>query len=213
MSRSYTFEPEIAKQADYTRRYIERPGPYSGQFTAAWYEQSKTGAECIKFKFVADDRSQANNLAVYTHRGNGEKLPGYSLIQKIMACMRINSLHTRPDTVELFDYHSRKMVKQPRDIYPALRGPIGLVLITEDYETQNGTKTQVIIRSAFEPQSRLMAEEIANGIEAPAALDKLIHHISEKGEWYKSKTESAAPSAPQRQTQPESEFELDDIPF
>jgi len=183
MSRNFAFEPEIAQQTEYHLRYIEEPGVYKGEFTAAWYEQSQSGAECIKLRFVADNGSQANNLSVYTHGRNGQRLSGYSLIQKIMGCMKVKALKSRPDTVDIFDYHSRQMIKQPRDIYPDLYGPIGLVLTTEEYESRYSIKTQVIIHAAFDPHTRLMADEILKGIEKPAALDKLIAHLDAKNQW------------------------------
>jgi len=217
MSRSYTFEPEIAQQSDIIRRYIDQPGVYRGQFTAAWYEQSQRGAECIKFKFVSDDGSQANHLAVYTHNSSGEKLSGYSLIQKIMACMRVKALNTRPDTVEVFDYHSKQMVKRQRDVYPGLYGPIGLVLTTEDYETHYAMRTQVIIRAVFDPKTQLMADEILRGDETPVALKKLTQYLTEKNEWHKSpKAPHSAPAEPtqtQTQTQADNAFDDDAIPF
>jgi len=218
MPRDFTFEPEIARQPEYSRRYIDKAGVYVGKFTAAWYEQSQSGAECIKFKFVDEHGSQANNLSIYTHRGNGEKLSGYSLIQKIMACMRVKNLNARPDKVELFDYHSKQMIKQPRDVYPMLYGPIGLVLTTEDYETKWETKKQVIIHAVFEPQSRLMSDEILNGITEPAALDKLIAHLDAKNEWHKTpKTLHSAPKPNANQTATPTptnhSFEEDPVPF
>jgi len=214
MSRNYHFEPEIAQQSELKRQYIDQAGVYIGKFTAAWYEQSQSGAECIKFRFVAEDGSQANNLSIYTHRGNGEKLSGYSLIQKIMACMKVKMLNARPDNVDIFDYHSKQMIKQKRDVYPMLYGPIGLVLTTEEYQTQWETKKQVIIRAAFEPQSRLMADEIVQGIAEPAALDKLIAHLDAKNEWHKA-PKSAASQAQQTQqpTQKQTQVDTNDNPF
>jgi len=218
MSRSYTFEPETAQRPEYSLRYIDKPGTYIGTFTAAWYEQSTSGAECIKFKFIDDFGSQANNVAIYTHRANGEKLPGYSLIQKIMACMRVKTLNTRPDTVELYDYHSKKILQQPRDVYPGLCGPIGLLLTTEEYETRNGIRKQVIIRAAFEAQSRLMADEILSGSETPTALEKLTQYLTEKKEWHKPLKTHDHASAPahhhtQTQSQTENDFADNDVPF
>jgi len=217
MSRSYTFEAELAQQAEILYRYIDKPGIYTGEFTAAWYEQSQSGAECIKFKFVADDGRQANNLAIYTHKGSGEKLAGYRLIQKIMACMRIKGLHSREGTVELFDYHSKQRVEKPRDIYPGLYGPIGLVLTTEEYQGKWDIKKQLIIYAAFDPHTKLMADEIIKGIQPPRALNELSDYLTEKNEWHKPLNgKHAAPPAqeqPKAQNQTENEFESDDIPF
>jgi|GEM_PF-2429244 len=203
MSRDFTFEPEIAQKTEFKRQYIDQSGVYIGKFTSAWYEQSPSGAECIKLRFVAEDGSQANNLSVYTHRGNGEKLPGYSLIQKIMACMKVRTLNARPDNIDIFDYHSKKMIKQKRDVYPMLYGSIGLVLTTEEYQTQWKIKKQVIIRAAFDPQSRLMADEILEGITEPATQDKLIAHLDVKNEWHKTpKAHNSVSTSSPKQTQP-----------
>jgi len=92
-----------------------------------------------------------------------------------------------------------------------------LVLITEEYEGRDEIKKQVSIRAAFDPETKLMADEIINKITTPAALDALTQHITEKNEWHKPlKGQASAPAVQQptsTSSQIDNPFEDEAIPF
>lgn len=195
MSRDFDLDPTAAKDANSGGKRITEPGAYTGTIRAAWYEKNDKGTESVHLMFAADNGQEAGPLALYTHNGHGEPLPSYKTLNAIMACMKLRKLACKPGRVKLWDYDAKAEVDKQKDLYPELTGPkIGLVLQGEEYENRDHEiKTRLLIAAAFEPSTRLMADEILSKATEPKALDRFLT-------WFESNKLKG--QKPQRQATP-----------
>lgn len=210
MARTFEVDRKAAKEANNGGKRITEPGIYSGKFRAAWYEKAEKGTEGVAFFFQNESGQEAGPLVIYTHKANGDELPGYKLVNAIAVCMGGKKIEPRRAKVTFFDYDTKQDVLKEKDVYPALVGKIGLFLQLEEYTKNNGEQgTRLVINAPFNPDTRLMAVEIVDGITTPKRIDAYATYF----ETVKVKKEKGRKESSQSQSSPPADDFEDDIPF
>lgn len=213
MPRTYELDSAAAKDANSGGKRISEPGAYTGAFRAAWWEQNDKGTESVHLIFVSDAGQEAGPLALYTHRGNGDELPSYKMLNAIMACMKQRKLSVKRGKVKLWDSTAGEEVEKEKDIYPELIGPrIGLVLQGEEYENREGKiKQRLLIAAPYEAATRKMADEVLTSATDAHALDRYLAWF-EKGHQVRP-LKGGQPAPAGHAPTPASDFDESEIPF
>jgi hypothetical protein len=226
MSRNYNLDTNAAKEAASGGKRITTAGAYTGTIKYAWYEKNDKGTESVNIIFAADNGQQAGPLSLYTHNGDGEELPSYKTFNSILACAKVRSVETKEGKITIWDYDRKEEVEKKKEVYPALVGKkIGLILQGEEYDGRNGVKTRIIIYGAYEPSTRLMADEILNKQTEPKSLERCMAFINANpikalrkkangnGGSYGGSNANGNGGGNGRSSAPTDTFEDDDIPF
>lgn len=170
----YALDPKEARRADQTGNRISEIGKYIGKFTQAEAVTARTGTKGIGMRFEAD--GQTCNLALYTIKSDGTKLPGNSTVMAILTCLKLRSIEPAPGRVARWDSEQHKDVMENAQVFPALAGfPIGLLLETEAYLKQDGTEgNRMVIAGVFQADTELTASEILDKKTQPLLLAKMV---------------------------------------
>jgi hypothetical protein len=219
VARDYTMNPQAAKESSSGGKRIDQHGVYRGTFRAAFYEVNERGTESVNLIFVTDDGKECGPLAIYTHNGSGQELPGFKTFNAILACMKLRGIKAQPGKVRLWDAASNAEVEKAKDCYPAMVGPrIGLVLTEEEYVNRNGDKrTRIVISAPFNAETGQMADEVLSS-QNNGVLDKYTAWLTAKDRWVKPLKNSEPPAQSggfrgYSDAPASSSFPDDDIPF
>ncbi len=207
-ARSYSLNPESAKQANTSNRITET-GKYIGKFTRAESVTSKQGTEGIEFTFESDDGQTADFLTLWTVNKDGKEIFGLKMVNAIMTCLRAKSISGTEAMIEKFENGAKHKVSAT--VYPDLMGKhIGLLLQREEYEKQNGdTGNKFNIYACFDAATNMTASEILDRATTSDQLGKIAATLRDKPMQKRAgpKQSSAPPSG--------GDFDdfKDDIPF
>jgi hypothetical protein len=170
-ARTYNIDGKAAANANSAGKRITETGPYVGKIRFAFYEKNEKGTESVHLLFRADNGQEAGPLALYTHNSQGVALPSYDMFNAILCCAKVKTISPKASHVELYDYNSQTMVSKSKEVYPELADkPVGLFLRLEEYQANNGEiKQRLIIDGAFDPATKLMANEIMARATEPAS--------------------------------------------
>ena len=208
----YALDTTEARKADSTGSMIREIGKYKGKFTQAENITAKTGTKGITFRFE-NEAGQKASLSLYTTKDNGEKLMGFQSLMAIMTCLSLRGIKPVPGKVVAWDSEAKAEVTKDGSVFPDLcNKPIGLLLETEDYLTNQGQpRTRMVLQGVFQASSELTASEILDKKTSPEMLPKMVaalRHRPMKG--------GAKPAAHSGGHMPDTGFEgmdSDDIPF
>lgn len=198
----YDLDPQAAKQADQTGKFIKETGKYIGRFTKAEDLTASTGTKGISFTFESDEKQTAT-FSIYTMRANGEKLYDYQKLMAIMACMRLRKVSNPVKGMATkYDFDQKKDVHYETQLLMDLMNkPIGLLLQSCEYEKQKdriptgeyGWKLE--IQGAFDAATELTASEILSGKTKPELLANMVMHLSDRPLKNKGGQRSSAPAS------------------
>lgn len=188
MARSYSMEPQAAKEANQGGKRITETGKYKGVIKAAWAETYQTGTEAVCLQFESETGQEAGPLTLFTFNRDGQQLSGFKMFSAILACARLRGVQPQPGKVKLYDFDQKAEVEKEKDVFPELAGkPIGLLLQQEEYTDRDGylrvddsgiPKTRMRIFAPFEAGTELMAAEVLDRQAQPAALGKAVEWLS-----------------------------------
>lgn len=167
MTRSYSLDPEQARQAGVSNRITES-GRYVGRFTRAEAIKSRQNTEGVEFTFETDDGQTADYLTCWTYNERGESLYGFKVLMAVMTCLRVKQLAPRQ-----MQFQGRDGARVADGFPDLMDKPIGLLLQREEYAKQDGsTGFKFNIALPFDAASNLTAGEILGKATTPVALDK-----------------------------------------
>lgn len=167
MARTYSLDPEQAKQAGVSNRIVES-GRYLGRFTRAEAIKSRQNTEGVEFTFETDDGQTADYLTCWTYNERGESLYGLKVLMAVMTCLRVKQLAPKQ-----MQFQGRDGARVGDGFPDLMDKPIGLLLQREEYAKQDGsTGFKFNIALPFDAASNLTAGEILGKATTPAALDK-----------------------------------------
>jgi hypothetical protein len=171
MARNYELDTKAAMESNSGGKRIKEAGAYTGQFTAAWYEQNDKGTESVSFLFKSAQGQEAGPLTLYTHKNTGEELPSFGTFNAILTCLRLRGVTAKQGKVELYDFNSGGMVTKTKECYPELVGKdIGIFLRQEEYtNSKNELKERLVLINVYDPVTFLMADEILRKVPAAEA--------------------------------------------
>lgn len=209
MTRSYTLNPQAAKQAGVSS-YINETGPYVGVFKRAEAVVSKQKTDGIEFTFLSDDGRTCDFLNCWTYNEDGKELYGLKMLNALMACMRVRDIAPIEGSIRDRDGNTKKTT-----IFPELMDkPIGVLLQREEYEKNDGSigfKFNIV--GSYEAKSGMTASEILDKATKPVLMEQMVARLKDKP--MQQRREPAARPATQAGALVGSGFDdmSDDIPF
>lgn len=176
MSRAYSLNPNVAKQAG-ASNYINETGQYVGVFKRAEEIVSKQNTEGIEFTFLSQDNQTADYLTCWTYNQGGDALYGLKTLNALMTCMKVHEIAPIVGAVKDRDGNPKKAT-----IFPELLDkPIGLLLQREEYEKQDGSiGYKFNIAGCYDARSGMTASEIIDRVTAPTQLMKWVKQLKDK---------------------------------
>lgn len=171
----YALDTNEARKADSTGSMIREIGKYKGKFTQAENITAKTGTKGITFRFE-NEAGQKASLSLYTTKSDGEKLMGFRSLMAIMTCLSLRGIKPAPGKVVSWDAEKKEEVTKDGSVFPDLcNKPIGLLLETEDYLTNQGQpRTRMVLQGVFQADTELTASEILDKKTSPEMLPKMV---------------------------------------
>lgn len=224
----FTLDAKAAIAAESKSSVITETGAYYCTIKHAIVSKTAKGATEVAFEFNAESGGIAR-ARVYPKKADGSvNESGANVIQAMMACLRMRTLNTETEIVEVFDREAGRSVKAKADILPVAGRKIGVVLqkVIGEYEGKQTAKTEIY--AFFEHESNLTASEILNKKDKPEALERLLSTVKDKTEkprtapvkqygasgddWAAPQRNEYADAKSGRSAPPTSAFD-DDIPF
>lgn len=188
MTRTYTLDPQAAKEANQGGKRITETGKYKGKIKAAWVETYQTGTEAVCIQFESDNGQEAGPLTLFTFNRDNQPLAGLKMFNAILACMRVRTATPRQGSVTLYDFDQKAEVDKQKPVFQELTGkPIGFLLQQEEYTDKDGylrvddtgaPKTRMRINAPFEASTELMAAEVLDRQAQPVALGRAMEYLS-----------------------------------
>lgn len=215
---SLTLNAPDARKADNFASVIRDSGKYIVTITRAEKLLSTRNVEGLGLSVKTDDGASANYLDIYTVKPDGEKLPGYNLVQAILCCLRLKVVEEGNIAFEKWNKDERRMVPTKGTGYPPMMGRrLGVVLQKElTTNTQNGQDAERLnIVAVFEATTGLTASEILDSKTKPERIDVIAKMVL-ANPVRDRRTKPPAPKQPAERGLPTrgpvDEFN-DDIPF
>ncbi len=176
----YQFNPTDAAAADNFHSRIEEKGQYLGMFTRAEAVVSDKGTKGIDFSFKAKSGETADYLSIWTNKKDGTKLPGFSLVMAIMACLKVQSLTSSTGVVEKWNKDQQQKVKETVNIYSELMNkPIGLLIYMEENSYNGKMNWRPVIAAPYNEQG-YTASEIVKRSKDATTLPKMLAALRDK---------------------------------
>jgi hypothetical protein len=170
--KTYDLNPNAAREVGASARINEK-GAYVGKFTRAQAVTAKSGAEGIEFTFETDSGQRADYLTIWTHK-EGKEFYGRKVLDAIMTCMKVRSISAEPTPWK--GKNGTEMVPQFR----ALLGRIGLFLVVEEYEKDDGSvASKMVLAIPFEADTKRTASEVLDKGTAQA-FDGILASLRDK---------------------------------
>lgn len=207
----YKLDTNAARKADAGGTSIKTMGKYVGEFTQVRVIKSKSGGPGVEFEFKSTAGQKAR-LSLYTMSASGEKYQGYDTLMAIMTCMSLRNLDSKPGTITKYDFNIKQDIQEEGEVFAELCKPIGVLLETEDYESNSGTKTRVVLKSVFNAKTELTASEILDRKTTPELLPKMVEALRHKPVKDSSLTYSPNTYQPTSSAEPPDYLDSD-IPF
>lgn len=216
----YTANKEAIERAS-TGGMIDTIGPYEGTFSQAYQVTAQTGTIGIAFDFE-DNAGQRARWTLWTHNAHGEEIFGSGHVSSILACMKLRGIKSQPGVAKVYDFDKQAVVDRNVEVYPDLLDkPIGVFLVTEDYERNDGEVGMKMTPAGFfQARTRLVAKEIMERITTPQQYDKIVARLKHRplrpgsGGSGRSAAAPASQGSPARSSSPRSLEDMDDdIPF
>ncbi len=171
--KTYDLNPNNARDVGTSARITEK-GAYVGKFTRAQAVTAKSGAEGIEFSFETDGGQKADYLTIWTHNRDGKELYGRKVLDAIMTCMKVRSISAEPTPWK--GKNGTEMAPQFR----ALLGRIGLFLVVEEYEKDDGSvASKMVLAIPFEADTKRTASEVLDK-GAAQAFDGILASLRNK---------------------------------
>lgn len=173
-------DPALAKSVGSNTNITEK-GAYIGTMKRVEVYKNSGGAEFVEIDFASDDGATARwlGLCIKGSDGNTETF-GRKIVHAIMACAKVREVSLSEATIKKWDQTSRQETMQKATIIPELMNKrIGLVLVREEYEGNNGSKWKMAIVTPFDPETQRVAPEIlnreftGNGVMLPRIIESL----------------------------------------
>lgn len=207
MALSYKLDPQAARNAS-KGGYIKRSGAYTGVITQAVAIIANSGAAGVELSFKAVTGAQANYITLYTHNAAGQHIFGFEQLCALMTCMKVKEINSTDTTLKKSDGTLVNV-----DAFPALiNKPVGLVLQREEYKKKDGSiGEKMVFASAFDANTRQIAEEILDNKPAKL-LEEILVDLQDK----KPKLQKSKPAAPPQNMPPQDQdlaAFADEIPF
>lgn len=160
---------------------IETSGAYTGRFTLARERTARTGTKGIEFTFESDDGQVARYLTLWVARANGERIEyGYGLLSALMTCLGLETIESKPDTVDEWQADTGQWLPVQAEVFQALmHKPIGVLLQREERVWEGRTQVGMRIVEFFDPRDRRTAAEILNQEREPQSLQRLVANLRE----------------------------------
>lgn len=161
---------------------IETSGAYTGRFTLAKERIARTGAKGIEFTFESDEGQIARYLTLWVARANGERIEyGYGLLSALMTCLGLESIESRPDTLDEWHADTAQWLPAQVEVFePLMNKPIGVLLQREERVWEGRTQVGMKIVEFFDPRDRRTAAEILNNERQAQSLDRLAANLRER---------------------------------
>lgn len=176
----YNLNPNNAKQVGVAARINEK-GAYKGVFTRAEFVQSEKGTQGIEFAFKAESGQTADYLTVWTVSADGKELYGRKVIDALMTCLSLRTIAAKTAQIKKYDAQARQEVMVQATVFPELMNkPIGLLLVREEYQKNNGTTDwKMTIVGCYDPHKLITPKEILEQ-SGPAQLAKMIAALQDR---------------------------------
>ena len=139
----------------------------------AFYTQSRNGAEALVLTLETEQGEQGD-FPVYFANANGERLPGYNLINAIIALTGVQGISQEQGTYLKQDWNAGRKVEKQGCIAPELIGKKVGIITTFDYydgTDQQGNSVEryrVQIYSVYHAQTMQWARQVLNNEQAKA---------------------------------------------
>lgn len=177
MATSYDYDEKAASHADDVANRIDTGGAYIGTFKRAEATVSaQKGTEGITLEFEVPGGGSVENT-LWTRKSDGTTIFGDNLIQAARLIMGVKGrLASEPGKV--LAWEEGKRVQVDGDVFPALCGKrIGVVFQKELYTRTSDNKDgwRMNIYGVFDPDTRLTASEIREGVKEPKKLQRMIN--------------------------------------
>lgn len=184
MYKSYSLDPNMARQADEKSGRIEETGAYTGRIKYAIATKSSGGAEGIELHFDTNDKRDAR-VTVWTYKKDGSvNDSGMRLVNAIMTCVMTKQLTPTESNVELYDFAAGGRVQKRVTLFPELQKPIGFVfqLAPEEYEKDGAIKiaNRLEIYGVYNAQSGMTASEILTKATSAEKLKQMLEQVKDK---------------------------------
>ena len=160
---------------------IETSGAYTGRLTLAKERTARTGTKGVEFTFESDEGQIARYLTLWVSRANGEKIEyGYGLLSALMTCLGLESIESRPDTLDEWQADTGQWLPAQVEVFEALMNkPIGVLLQREERVWGGRTQVGMRIVEFFDPRDRRTAAEILGNVRQAQSLDRLAANLRE----------------------------------
>lgn len=172
--KTYDLNPNAAREVGTSARITDK-GAYVGKFTRAQAVAAKSGAEGIEFTFETDAGQRAEYLSIWTHNKEGKELYGRKVLDAIMTCMKVRQIAAEPTP-----WKGRDGATETIPQFRALLGRIGLFLVVEEYEKQDGSVVaKMALAIPFEADTKRTASEVLDKGTAQA-FDGILASLRDK---------------------------------
>lgn len=176
---SFKLNTASAKQVGVNSR-IDTKGAYTGVITRAEAVTSSKGTAGIEIAFRSDAGQTADYLNLWLVNSEGKELFGRKVLDALMTCLRTQTIAPQQARVKKWDSDANAEVVAAATVYPELMNkPVGLLLVAEEYEKNNGdTNWKMTIVGAFSHDG-LMPVEILDR-KSQGLLPKVVEQLRDR---------------------------------
>lgn len=198
MATSYDYDEKSASHADDIANRIDTGGAYVGTFKRAEAVVSaQKGTEGITLEFECPGGGSVENT-LWTRKSDGSAIFGDNMIQAARLIMGVKGrMEAVPGKVMKWDEAEGKRMPADGEVFPSLCGKrIGVVFQKELYTSGSGKDSwRMNIYGIFDPDTKLTASEIKEGVKEPKKLQRMINSAQKvKDSRTAATTEPAQPS-------------------